>query len=178
MPHAHKFCHVRVWQTMGNNQDGSCVCVTWMNMDAECCSVHACITLRRFCTAHDTRTRHHAVVNPHPCTRILACCSARMYSTYAHIHTHARHMTTGAYDTNLLFGKPGRGKTTYGPVRTRNRLSSPVYALMIRAVSSLTVGSRQLSYTLSYAPAHAQQPYTCCIHMCIHTRTVYTLYTL
>eukprot|EP00326_Haptolina_ericina_P004046 CAMPEP_0181228082 /NCGR_PEP_ID=MMETSP1096-20121128/33155_1 /TAXON_ID=156174 ORGANISM="Chrysochromulina ericina, Strain CCMP281" /NCGR_SAMPLE_ID=MMETSP1096 /ASSEMBLY_ACC=CAM_ASM_000453 /LENGTH=46 /DNA_ID= /DNA_START= /DNA_END= /DNA_ORIENTATION= len=46
MPHAHELCHVCVWQPMGN-QDGSCVCVTWMNKGAECCSMHACITLRR-----------------------------------------------------------------------------------------------------------------------------------
>ena len=111
MPHAHKLCHVCVWQPMGN-QDGSCVCVTWMNKDAECCSMHACITLRRFCTAHDTRTRHSACENPHPCARMPACCSARMYSAYAHIHAHARHMTTKAYtyDTHsVLFGKPGPG---------------------------------------------------------------------
>jgi hypothetical protein len=104
---------VPLWQPMPMaSKDGSWVCVTWMNKDAECCSMHACITLRRFCTAHDTRTRHSACENPHPCARMPACCSARMYSAYAHIHAHARHMTTKAYtyDTHsVLFGKPGPG---------------------------------------------------------------------
>ena len=93
MPHAHKLCHVRLWQPMGN-KDGSCVCATgWTRMQnaAAVCThqAHACITLRLYCTALDTRTRYNACETPHPCARILASCSARMYtSTHARIQIH------------------------------------------------------------------------------------------
>ena len=71
--------------------------------------------LRRFCMAHDTRTRYNACANLHPCARMSARCSTRMYtSTHARIHTRARGTSsdhTSLYDTphTLLFGKSGRG---------------------------------------------------------------------
>ena len=89
MPYAHKLDHVRLWQPIGN-KDGSCECATGLRrmQNAAAVCTHACITLRRFCIALDTRTQHNACEHLHMCARMPARCSARMYtSTHASTHT-------------------------------------------------------------------------------------------
>ena len=69
----------------------------WMNKDAECCSsMHACITLRRFCTAHDTRTRHNACESTSVARMLAHCTAARACTrvsthTYTHVHVICGH---------------------------------------------------------------------------------------
>jgi hypothetical protein len=104
----------------------------WMNKDAECCSsMHACITLRRFCTAHDKRTRQttHAE-STSGCTHVPARCSAHMYtSTHAQARDAYTHMHT-SYDRTSLqhsahfalwYVRAGGEAIACGPVQNRTQ---------------------------------------------------------